>query len=35
MLKWFYNTSTGAATRAARCGSFAGDGFDLFVASYE
>jgi hypothetical protein len=24
MSKWFYNTSTGAATGAARCGSFVG-----------
>jgi hypothetical protein len=32
--KWFYDTSTGAAIGAARCGSFVGEGFDLLVASY-
>jgi hypothetical protein len=35
MSKWFYDTSTGAATGAARCGSFVGGGFGLLVASYE
>jgi hypothetical protein len=30
MLKWFYDTFTGAATGAARCGSFAGKAFSLF-----
>jgi hypothetical protein len=35
VLKWFYNTSTGAVTGAARCGSFVGGRFDLLVASYE
>jgi hypothetical protein len=34
MSKSFYNTSTGAATGAARCGSFVGGGFGLLVASY-
>jgi hypothetical protein len=32
--KWFYDTSTGAATGAARYGSFVGGGFGLLVASY-
>jgi hypothetical protein len=32
--KWFCDTSTGAATGAARCGSFVGGGFGLLVASY-
>jgi hypothetical protein len=31
---WFYDTSTGAATGAVRCGSFIGEGFGLLVASY-
>jgi hypothetical protein len=34
MLKWFYNTSTGATTGAVRCGSFVGERFGLLVASY-
>jgi hypothetical protein len=34
MLKWFYDTSTGAATGASRCGSFVEDGFGLLVVSY-
>jgi hypothetical protein len=33
MLKWIYDTSTGAATGAARCGSFVGKGFSLLVVS--
>jgi hypothetical protein len=33
MLKWFYDTSTGAATGAARCGSFVGKAFSLLVVS--
>jgi hypothetical protein len=32
--KWFYDTFTGAATGAARCGSFVGEGFGLMVVSY-
>jgi hypothetical protein len=32
--KWFYDTFTGAATGAARCGSFVGDEFGLLVTSY-
>jgi hypothetical protein len=32
--KWFYDTSTGAATEAARCGSVVGKGFTLLVVSY-
>jgi hypothetical protein len=32
--KWFYDTSTGATTGAARCGSFVGKGFSLLVVSY-
>jgi hypothetical protein len=32
--KWFYNTSTGAATGAACCGSLIGKGFSLLVVSY-
>jgi hypothetical protein len=35
MSKWFYDTSTGAATGAARCGSYVGGGFGLLVASYK
>jgi hypothetical protein len=31
----FYDTSTGAATGVARCGSFVGGSFGLLVASYE
>jgi hypothetical protein len=31
--KWFYDTSTGAATGAAHCGSFAGKAFSLFGCS--
>jgi hypothetical protein len=34
MSKWFYDTFTGAATGAARCGFFVGDGFGLLVVSY-
>jgi hypothetical protein len=34
MLKRFYDTSTGAATGADRCGSFVGEGFDLLIVSY-
>jgi hypothetical protein len=33
MLKWFYDTSTGAATGATRCGSFMGKAFSLLVVS--
>jgi hypothetical protein len=32
--KRYYDTSTGAATGAARCGSFIGNGFSLLVVSY-
>jgi hypothetical protein len=32
--KWFYDTSTGVATGATHCGSFAGEGFDLLIDSY-
>jgi hypothetical protein len=32
--KWFYDTFIGAATRAAHCDSFVGEGFGLLVASY-
>jgi hypothetical protein len=32
--KWFYDTSIGVATGAARCGSFIGGSFDLLVARY-
>jgi hypothetical protein len=31
--KWFYDTSTGAATGAARYGSVVGGGFGLLLAS--
>jgi hypothetical protein len=34
MLKWFYDTSTSAATGAARCDTFIGEGFSLLVVSY-
>jgi hypothetical protein len=34
MSKWFYDTSISAATEAARCGSFVGEGFGLLVVSY-
>jgi hypothetical protein len=34
MSKWFYDTSTGAATGAAHCGSFVEKGFGLLVVSY-
>jgi hypothetical protein len=34
MLKWFYNTSTGTATRAARCDSLVGEGLGLSDVSY-
>jgi hypothetical protein len=33
MSKWFYDTSIGAATGAARCGSFVGKAFSLFGCS--
>jgi hypothetical protein len=33
--KWFYDTSTGAATGVVCCGSFVGGGFGLLVVSYE
>jgi hypothetical protein len=33
MSKWFYDTSTGAATVAARCGSFVGKAISLFGCS--
>jgi hypothetical protein len=33
LLKWFYDTSTGAATGAARCGSFVGKAFSLLIVS--
>jgi hypothetical protein len=33
MSKLFYDTSTGVATGAARCGSFAGKGFGLSIVS--
>jgi hypothetical protein len=29
MSKWFYDASTGTATRAAHCGSFVGEGLGL------
>jgi hypothetical protein len=29
MSKWFYDTSTGTATRAARCGTFVGEGLGV------
>jgi hypothetical protein len=32
--KWFYDTSTDAATGAVRYGSFVEEGFGLLVASY-
>jgi hypothetical protein len=35
MSKWFYDTSTGAATGAAPKWFFVGESFDLLVASYE
>jgi hypothetical protein len=31
--KWFYDTSTGAAVGAARCGSFVGNAFSFLVVS--
>jgi hypothetical protein len=34
MSKWFYDTFTDAATGAARCGSFIGEGFGLLITSY-
>jgi hypothetical protein len=34
MSKWFYDTSTVAATGAARYGSFVGGDFGLLVASF-
>jgi hypothetical protein len=34
VLKWFYDTSTGAATGAARYGSFVGKSFGHLVVSY-
>jgi hypothetical protein len=33
-LKWFYDTSTGAATGAARYGSFVGEDFYFLIVSY-
>jgi hypothetical protein len=33
MSKWFYDTSTGAATGATHCDSFVGEGFNLLVIS--
>jgi hypothetical protein len=33
LLKWFCDTSIGASTRAARCGSFVRGGFGLLVVS--
>jgi hypothetical protein len=33
-LKWFYDTSIGAATGAVRCGFFIGKGFGLLIISY-
>jgi hypothetical protein len=35
MSKRFYDTSTGAAIGADRCGSFVGEGFGLLVVVYE
>jgi hypothetical protein len=32
--KWFYDTSTGTATRAARCGSFISEGLSRLGSSY-
>jgi hypothetical protein len=34
MLKWFYDTSTGTATRAVHCGSFIGEGLGPSDVSY-
>jgi hypothetical protein len=34
MSKWFYDTSTGIATRAVHCGSFVGEGLGLSNVSY-
>jgi hypothetical protein len=34
MSNWFYDTSTGTATRAAQCGSFVGDGLGPLDVSY-
>jgi hypothetical protein len=34
MLKWFYDTFTGTATRAARCDSFIGEGLGVSDVSY-
>jgi hypothetical protein len=34
MLKWFYDTFTGAAIGATRCSSFVGEDFGLLVVSY-
>jgi hypothetical protein len=34
MSKWFCDTFTGVATRAARCGSFVEEGFGLLAVSY-
>jgi hypothetical protein len=33
MSKWFYDTSTGTATRAARCGFLFEKGFGLSIVS--
>jgi hypothetical protein len=34
MLKWFYDTFTDTTTRAARCGSFIGEGLVISDVSY-
>jgi hypothetical protein len=34
MSKWFYDTSTGAVSGAAHCGSFIEEDFGLLVVSY-
>jgi hypothetical protein len=34
MSKWFYDTFTGTATRAARCGSFVREGLGVSDVSY-
>jgi hypothetical protein len=33
--KWFYNISTGIATKAARCDSLFGEGLGRLYSSYE
>jgi hypothetical protein len=35
MSKWFYDTFTGDATGAARCGTFVGEGFGLLVLAMD